>query len=56
MSPGNEVARWSGRPKTPNTSVTLERSFFRSEREWNTAEVGVRENIQIRLEFLIVAL
>ena len=26
------------------------------EREWNTAEVGVRENIQIRLEYLIVAL
>ena len=26
------------------------------EREWYTAEVGVRENIQIRLEYLIVAL
>ena len=26
------------------------------EREWNTAEVGVRENIQLRLEYLIVAL
>ena len=26
------------------------------EREWNTAEVGVTENIQIRLEYLIVAL
>ena len=26
------------------------------ERECNTAEVGVRENIQIRLEYLIVAL
>ena len=26
------------------------------EREWNTVEVGVRENIQIRLEYLIVAL
>ena len=26
------------------------------EREWNTAEVGVRENIQIRLKYLIVAL
>ena len=53
----------SGRPKTPNTSVTLARSFFSAaldlleecEREWNTAEVGVRENIQIRLEYLIVA-
>jgi len=26
------------------------------EREWNTAEVGVRENVQIRLAYLIVAL
>ena len=26
------------------------------EREWNTAEVGVRDNIQIKLEYLIVAL
>ena len=26
------------------------------ELEWNTAEVGVRENIQIRFEYLIVAL
>ena len=26
------------------------------EREWYIAEVGVRENIQIRLEYLIVAL
>ena len=26
------------------------------ERDWCTAEVGVRENIQIRLEYLIVAL
>ena len=26
------------------------------ERDWNIAEVGVRENIQIRLEYLIVAL
>ena len=26
------------------------------EREWNTAEEGVRESIQIRLEYFIVAL
>ena len=26
------------------------------ERDWNTAEVGVGANIQIRLEYLIVAL
>ena len=26
------------------------------ERDWNTAEVGVRANIQIRLEYLTVAL
>ena len=26
------------------------------ERDWNTAEVGVRANIQITLEYLIVAL
>ena len=41
------------RPKTPNTNVTLAGAFDllqECEREWNTAEVGLRENIQIRLE------
>ena len=48
----------------PQTQVLHWQDYFSAaldlleecEGEWNTAEVGVRENIQIRLEYLIVAL